>query len=463
MLGARRGLAVLASTAGLVLGACSLGGQAATPASTTTSTTTTTTVPDRPDTIRIGLAVNGDAPTAEFDAQIEAILEEAAISTAAETGISIDLRPVSITTPGQAEGAMLSLINDGVNVVITGCDDATVPAVVEAATANELLAVTGCVSLPRPDIDRLSSEINSDLFIDLSALRDNARAIANHADAEGFSSLAVVGSTLVPDVERVCVDLQDELAPEVNVEGEPEATGDVVDVEGEQLPDEDEDEDEDDGPDCGRIYNDRDCCDQDEICRNAWDRLNEISINDIEVGISPPLAPLAEDDVEIEEQRERLREAPFRDFKNRFGSVVASGTIDDYKDGDVLIRTEDGGSVPVPFEELGYDERCFVSAWWGIPTECLIRPGQVASRDWTKTTFTWKASSVCHKSLFFEDVQLERYGHSAGPVLQPLISGAHFFASVGLLPYSAGVYPATECHYVLGYYRPGECLSLIHI
>ena len=244
MLGARRGLAVLASTAGLVLGACSLGGQAATPASTTTSTTTTTTVPDRPDTIRIGLAVNGDAPTAEFDAQIEAILEEAAISTAAETGISIDLRPVSITTPGQAEGAMLSLINDGVNVVITGCDDATVPAVVEAATANELLAVTGCVSLPRPDIDRLSSEINSDLFIDLSALRDNARAIANHADAEGFSSLAVVGSTLVPDVERVCVDLQDELAPEVNVEGEPEATGDVVDVEGEQLLDEDEDEDE---------------------------------------------------------------------------------------------------------------------------------------------------------------------------------------------------------------------------
>ena len=249
MLGARRGLAVLASTAGLVLGACSLGGQAATPASTTTSTTTTTTIPDRPDTIRIGLAVNGDAPTAEFDAQIEAILEEAAISTAAETGISIDLRPISITTPGQAEGAMLSLINDGVNVVITGCDDATIPAVVEAATANELLAVTGCVSLPRPDIDRLSSEINSDLFIDLSALRDNARAIANHADAEGFSSLAVVGSTLVPDVERVCVDLQDELAPEVNVEGEPEATGNVVDVEGEQLLDEDEDEDEDEDGD----------------------------------------------------------------------------------------------------------------------------------------------------------------------------------------------------------------------
>ena len=221
--------------------------------------------------------------------------------------------------------------------------------------------------------------------------------------------------------------------------------------------DDDEQDDEDDDPDCGRTYNDRDCCEQDEICRNAWDRLNEISINDIEVSISPPLAPLAEDDVEIEEQRERLQESPFRDFKNRFGSVVASGTIDDYKDGDVLIRTEDGGSVPVPFEDLGYDERCFVSAWWGIPTECLIRPGQVATRDWTKTTFTWKASSVCHKSLFFEDVQLERYGHSAGPVLQPLISGAHFFASVGLFPYSAGIYPATECHYVLGYYRPGEC------
>ena len=222
--------------------------------------------------------------------------------------------------------------------------------------------------------------------------------------------------------------------------------------------DEDDDEaDEEDESNCGRVYNDRDCCEQDEICRNAWDRLNAISINDIGIGISPPLAPLAEDEVEIEEQREKLQDAPFRDFKNRYGNIVASGTIEDYVDGKVIIRTAEGGSVPVAFQDLGYDERCFVSAWWGIPTECLIRPGQVATRDWTKTTFTWKASAVCHKSLFFEDVQLERYGHSAGPVLQPLISGAHFFSSVGMMPYSAGVYPATECHYVLGYYRPGEC------
>ena len=88
---------------------------------------------------------------------------------------------------------------------------------------------------------------------------------------------------------------------------------------------------------------------------------------------------------------------------------------------------------------------------------CIRDRDRLAIRDWTMTTFTWKASGVCHKTPFFEDVQLERYGHSAGPVLQPIISGAHFFANVALLPYNAGIYPPTECHYVLGYYRPGEC------
>ena len=208
---------------------------------------------------------------------------------------------------------------------------------------------------------------------------------------------------------------------------------------------------------CGRVYNDRDCCDQDENCRKAWDRLNQVTIADIEIDISPPLAPLPEDEADAEALREKLQEAPFREFRNQYGNVVASGTIEDFVNGNVMIRTPEGTLQAIPFRQLGYDDRCFFSAWWGIPNECLIRSNDLGIRDWTMTTFTWKATGVCHKTTFFEDVQLERYGHSAGPVLQPLISGAHFFANIGLFPYNAGVYPPTECHYVLGLYRPGEC------
>jgi hypothetical protein len=76
---------------------------------------------------------------------------------------------------------------------------------------------------------------------------------------------------------------------------------------------------------------------------------------------------------------------------------------------------------------------------------------------WAPITFTWKASGLCHKPLYFEDVQLERYGHSCGPFLQPIASGAHFFLTVPLLPYKMGLEPPDECMYSLGYYRPGSC------
>ncbi len=80
-----------------------------------------------------------------------------------------------------------------------------------------------------------------------------------------------------------------------------------------------------------------------------------------------------------------------------------------------------------------------------------------AGRNFAPTLFTWKAAGTCHKPLYFEDVQLERYGHSWNPVLQPFMSGAHFFVSVPLLPYKMGLRPYNECVYSLGYYRPGSC------
>jgi hypothetical protein len=93
-----------------------------------------------------------------------------------------------------------------------------------------------------------------------------------------------------------------------------------------------------------------------------------------------------------------------------------------------------------------------------FPYECGIDDGTpFAGRSWAEITYMWKASALCHKPLYFEDVQLERYGHSWGPVLQPIVSGAHFFGRLPVLPYCMGLQAPGECVYTLGHYRPGSC------
>jgi hypothetical protein len=91
------------------------------------------------------------------------------------------------------------------------------------------------------------------------------------------------------------------------------------------------------------------------------------------------------------------------------------------------------------------------------PRTCDLAGGDFVPRQWAPTTFMWQASGLCHKPAYFEDIHLERYGHSWGPYVQPLMSGAHFFLNVPVLPYKMGLYPPNECIYTLGYYRPGSC------
>ena len=69
----------------------------------------------------------------------------------------------------------------------------------------------------------------------------------------------------------------------------------------------------------------------------------------------------------------------------------------------------------------------------------------------------WAASGLCHKPLYFEERGLERYGHSTGPITQPILSAAHFFGSIPILPYKIGLRTPNECVYTLGHYRPGDC------
>jgi len=92
-----------------------------------------------------------------------------------------------------------------------------------------------------------------------------------------------------------------------------------------------------------------------------------------------------------------------------------------------------------------------------LPKECPLVASAYTGRYYNRTCFLWTASAVCTKGAYFEDVQLERYGHSLCPVLEPIFSGLRFFVTVPLLPYKMGLIPPNECVYTLGHYRVGSC------
>lgn len=93
----------------------------------------------------------------------------------------------------------------------------------------------------------------------------------------------------------------------------------------------------------------------------------------------------------------------------------------------------------------------------GVPNDCPLGDETFKTRQFAPITYTWTASALCHKPLYFEDVQLERYGHMGGPWLQPFASAANFFCTFPILPYKMGLELPNECMYTLGYYRPGDC------
>jgi hypothetical protein len=98
-----------------------------------------------------------------------------------------------------------------------------------------------------------------------------------------------------------------------------------------------------------------------------------------------------------------------------------------------------------------------------LPRECFFDTNVLSpsNRAWMTTNYMWKASGMCHKPLYFEQIALERYGHSTGKYSQPFVDAAHFFLTVPVLPYKMGVELPWECKYALGYYRPGSCAPYI--
>ncbi len=209
---------------------------------------------------------------------------------------------------------------------------------------------------------------------------------------------------------------------------------------------------------CDRIYNERDCCKDEQKCGEARQHWQRDALAKISLDITPKLHPDVDDPWKGQSERNAdLSQTPVRSWRDRQGRVLATGRLANIAHGRLLVLDASNAVIKVPYDELCDDDLCFVTAWWRIPTECTFGDEIFAGRNWQPSTLTWKATGVCHKPLYFEDPQLERYGHTTGHFTQPVLSGAHFFANLVALPYNAGIYPPWECQYPLGYYRPGSC------
>lgn len=82
-------------------------------------------------------------------------------------------------------------------------------------------------------------------------------------------------------------------------------------------------------------------------------------------------------------------------------------------------------------------------------------------RNWCAVTFQWNASLLSYAPLYFEDVNVERYGYTWG-LAQPVVSGTKFLGTVVMLPYLITAQPPHTMQYDLGNARPGSPTPYVH-
>lgn len=197
-------------------------------------------------------------------------------------------------------------------------------------------------------------------------------------------------------------------------------------------------------------------------CDDFRRNIAQATIRTISLDISPPFRPDVIEMDEFDKLRGRFQERQqVRDWTSLDGKKLGRGRLRDLAYEKALIETEFGTVEELPLAKLTEADLSYITEQWGLPQECLIEQVAYQPRQWVESKITWKASNLMHNTLYFEDVNLERYGQTPGPILEPLVSSAHFFANIAVLPYKMGVHKPSECQYALGYYRPGDCAPWI--
>lgn len=78
-------------------------------------------------------------------------------------------------------------------------------------------------------------------------------------------------------------------------------------------------------------------------------------------------------------------------------------------------------------------------------------------RHWPANQASWASPAFCYKPLYFEQINLERYGIGYSCPTNALVSGGKFFADATLLPVKLLKNPPHSCECTLGHRRPGDC------
>jgi hypothetical protein len=192
-------------------------------------------------------------------------------------------------------------------------------------------------------------------------------------------------------------------------------------------------------------------------CDEIRARLKTDTLDKIELDVTPRFGRGSKAPEAMEQMRgEFIASAPVRTWRDRSGRVLAQGKLKDWRRNRAILDVK-GREVSFLVSDLSDTDAAYVADSWGVPHLCGLEQDDFKSRQFAPITMTWKASELMHKPLYFEEVALERYGHTAGPIWQPVISSGHFFANIAVMPYKMGIHPMTECQYALGYYRPGNC------
>jgi len=124
-----------------------------------------------------------------------------------------------------------------------------------------------------------------------------------------------------------------------------------------------------------------------------------------------------------------------------------------------MIDCPDPREIGAPMSELTV--RIDIDIDWEKMDPCSINVDDFRPRNWQQTCFQRNASMLCTSADYFSDTAVERYGHSWGPFMQPVVSAARFYGSVVFLPYKMGLTPPCECVYTIGHYRPGSCVPFM--
>jgi len=193
-------------------------------------------------------------------------------------------------------------------------------------------------------------------------------------------------------------------------------------------------------------------------CEQFRDHIRNSSLSKVNLNSAPHYGQgLNMGAEEAEKLRQQFAESSEpRQWCDREGRNLITGRLIDLRHEQVVIDV-DGVSREIALRDLCDVDLAYIGKAWNLPVSCGTGIDAVAGRNFVPSTVQWKASALCHNPLYFEEVQLERYGHELGPVLQPIVSTVHFFGNIAVLPYKMGIHPPQECQYSLGYYRPGSC------